>query len=130
MTFHRASLTLCLALILLPALRVAAVTRIHVAPQGNDAHAGTTERPLATPQAARDQTRRIIAQGVAEPVEIVFATGTYRLASSLELRPEDSGAANLRSRGAPHRGPRSSGPVVRPFLKNGARPPTVFGKST
>jgi hypothetical protein len=80
-----------LALALLPAARVAAVTRIHVAPQGNDAHAGTTERPLATPQAARDHARRIIAQGLAEPVEIVFAAGTYRLASPLELRPEDSG---------------------------------------
>jgi hypothetical protein len=84
----------CLALALLPASLVAA-TRIHVAPQGNDANAGTAESPLATPHAARDHVRRIIAQGLTEPVDIVFAAGTYALESTLELRPEDSGTAQF-----------------------------------
>ncbi|PHX86408.1 MAG: hypothetical protein CK538_03180 [Opitutia bacterium] len=83
-------LTVRLALVLLPVALVGA-TRIHVATQGNDAHAGTTENPLATPQAARDQARQIIARGLNEPIEIVFAAGTYKLKSPLELRPADSG---------------------------------------
>lgn len=68
-----------------------AATTIHVAPLGNDSNPGTVERPLLTPQAARDRARRVIAQGLTAPVEIVFAAGTYRLTAPLELRPEDSG---------------------------------------
>jgi len=83
-------LAACLALALLPVSLVGA-TQIHVGPQGNDASAGTAESPLATSQAARDMARRIIAQGLTDPVEITFAAGTYTLASPLELRPEDSG---------------------------------------
>lgn len=83
-------LTACLALALLRVSLVAA-TRIHVAPQGSDANAGSFERPLATPQAARDQARRLIALGLSEPIEIIFAAGTYTLKSPLELRPKDSG---------------------------------------
>lgn len=75
---------------LLPAA-LGAVTVVHVSPAGSDANPGTAERPLATPHAARDQVRRIAAKGLREPVEIVFAAGTYRLAATLALRPEDSG---------------------------------------
>ena len=69
----------------------AAAGVIHVSPQGNDADAGTAESPLATPHAARDKVRRIIAQGLTEPVDVVFAAGTYPMDAPLELRPEDSG---------------------------------------
>ena len=86
------TLTASLALALLP-VSLFAATRIHVSPQGNDANPGSVERPLATPQAARDQARRSIARGLSEPIEIVFAAGTYALKSPLELRPEDSGTA-------------------------------------
>jgi hypothetical protein len=68
-----------------------AAAAIHVSPLGKDANPGTAESPLATPHAARDMVRRIISQGPAGPVEIVFAAGDYTLASPLELRPEDSG---------------------------------------
>ena len=85
-----ALLTTCLALALLP-VSLLATTRIHVAPQGHDGGAGTVEHPLATPRAARDKVRQVIARGLTEPVEIVFAPGTYALESALELRPEDSG---------------------------------------
>ena len=56
MKLYPAALTVCLALILLPASRVAAVTRIHVAPQGNDANAGT---PAAFSQAGQSCGRFI-----------------------------------------------------------------------
>jgi hypothetical protein len=69
----------------------AAAVEIHVSPAGDDRHAGTAGNPLATPQAARDKLRGIIAQGLAGPVEIILAGGTYRLGEPLELRPEDSG---------------------------------------
>jgi len=76
-------------------LPLAAATLIHVAPQGNDANSGTAESPLATPHAARDMVRRVISEGLREPVDIVFAEGTYPLGSTLELRPEDSGTAKF-----------------------------------
>jgi hypothetical protein len=85
-----ALLTTCLALALLP-VSLPATLQIHVAPQGRDGNAGTVESPLATPRAARDKVRQFIARGLTEPVEIVFAPGTYALGSALELRPEDSG---------------------------------------
>jgi hypothetical protein len=87
-------LTASLALALLP-VSLFGATRIHVSPQGNDANPGSVERPLATPQGARDQARRSIARGLSEPIEIIFAAGTYALKSPLELRPEDSGTAKF-----------------------------------
>jgi hypothetical protein len=95
MSLHSIPLAaVCFALTLMPGSLVA-VTRVHVAPHGDDANAGTIERPLATPHAARDRVRRLGVQGLREPVEIVFAAGTYRLGSPLELRPEDSGTENF-----------------------------------
>jgi Right handed beta helix region len=73
----------------------AAATEIHVAPNGNDGNAGTSASPLATPQEARNKVRKIIAQGLSEPVHVVFADGTYLLDSMLELLPEDSGTAGF-----------------------------------
>lgn len=68
---------------------------IHVSPTGNDSNAGTAESPLATPQAARDKVRALVSKGLAEPVNVAFAAGTYALASVLELRPEDSGTKDF-----------------------------------
>jgi len=84
----------CIAQVSLP-LALVAATQVHVAPHGNNANAGTAEKPLATAQAARDKVRGIIAQGLTAPVEIVFAAGTYTPASPLELRPEDSGSGKF-----------------------------------
>ncbi|MFN5560485.1 MAG: right-handed parallel beta-helix repeat-containing protein [Opitutaceae bacterium] len=64
---------------------------LYVSPRGDDANEGTVDRPLATPTGARDRARRIIAQGLTAPLEIVFGGGTYRSGVPLELRPEDSG---------------------------------------
>ncbi|MFM7181944.1 MAG: right-handed parallel beta-helix repeat-containing protein [Verrucomicrobiales bacterium] len=84
------SLPLLAALALFPAC-LGAANHIHVSPAGKDTHSGAEDSPLASPHAAREMARKIIAKGLTEPVEIVFAAGTYRLDSPLELRPEDSG---------------------------------------
>lgn len=68
--------------------------QIHVSPQGKDDHPGTSELPLATPQAARDKARQVIQSGPREPIEILFAPGAYRLSSPLLLGPEDSGGTD------------------------------------
>lgn len=68
---------------------------IHLAPApfGHDGHPGSRDQPVATPQRARDLARACMAGGLTEPLEIVFAAGTYWLDAPLELRPEDSGTA-------------------------------------
>lgn len=75
-------------------LPLAAAVEIHVSPKGDDANPGTPDRPLATPQAARDQLRQVISKGLTEPVNIIFAAGNYLLHSPLELLPADSGTEN------------------------------------
>ena len=82
------------ALTLLPAGNLSAVTEVHVSTQGDDSQPGTVEKPVATPRQARDLVRKIIANGLQSPVEVIFAPGTYELESTLELRPEDSGTAS------------------------------------
>ncbi|MCU0785803.1 MAG: right-handed parallel beta-helix repeat-containing protein [Verrucomicrobia bacterium] len=86
--------SLLAALALLPAL-LSAATEIHVAPApaGNDANPGTALQPVATPQGAQVLVRNLIAAGLSNAVEVIFAAGTYQLAAPLELRPEDSGTA-------------------------------------
>ncbi len=76
---------------------LSAAVEIHVAPapRGDDAHPGTSASPLATPHAAQVQVRRIIAKGLSEPVEVIFAEGIHRMNAPLELRPEDSGTAKF-----------------------------------
>lgn len=66
---------------------------IHVSPLGNDTNPGSAAQPLATPQAARDKIRELITNGLNESVDVIFAKGTYQLATPLELTPEDSGTA-------------------------------------
>lgn len=74
-----------------------AAAGIHVAPPplGNDTHTGGPADPLATPHAARDKARRLIAQGLSQPLDIIFAAGIYPFDAPLELRPEDSGSAEF-----------------------------------
>ena len=75
--------------------QMTAAIRIHVAPQGNDAAAGTIESPLASPRAARERIRDIISKKLTAPVEVIFADGIWHLDAPLELRPEDSGTADF-----------------------------------
>jgi hypothetical protein len=69
-------------------LPVAAHT-VHVAPNGNDANAGTAAAPFATLEKARDAVRaRRAASG---PTVVLLHGGTYRLADTLTLGKQDSG---------------------------------------
>ena len=81
-------------LALLPAT-LAAATRIHIAPSGDDANPGTATQPMGTPQGAQVRVRSLIKAGLSDSVEIIFAAGTYVMAAPLALRPEDSGTATF-----------------------------------
>lgn len=61
-----------------------------VAPDGDDAGAGTVAQPLRTPQRARDLLRPKLA-GADRDVTILLRGGTYYLDEPLTLGPEDSG---------------------------------------
>ena len=67
-------------------------TVIHVAPAGDDASAGTADKPVRTPARARDLVRAAKRQGDG-PMTVRFAAGTYYLAEPLVLGPEDSGTS-------------------------------------
>ena len=56
-----------------------------VAPNGNDAQAGTKDRPFATIERARDAARQ------AKGSIVVLAAGTYRLTKTFTLDDRDSG---------------------------------------
>lgn len=61
---------------------------LHVAPHGDDRHAGTAAAPFATLGAARDAARQVAG---AAPVTIHVADGVYYLPDTLMLTPADSG---------------------------------------
>ncbi|NOX53865.1 MAG: right-handed parallel beta-helix repeat-containing protein [Planctomycetes bacterium] len=63
-----------------------------VAPDGNDAHPGTRERPFATISRARDAVRERIASGpLTSDIQVIIRAGTYRLEEPLVFGPQDSG---------------------------------------
>jgi len=64
---------------------------VYVAPDGNDANAGTKVSPLATLQGARDAVRAIKAKGMAGPIGVRVMPGEYTVTQTLELTAEDSG---------------------------------------
>ena len=77
----------------------AGVTRLHLSPAGNDAWSGRTatmqpgqpDGPLATPERARDQVRKLIAAGLRQPIEVVLHEGIYELPRTLTFGPQDGG---------------------------------------
>ncbi len=65
-----------------------------VAPDGNDANAGTMAAPLATWQGARDAVRAARQRGAWQGGGVVwFRGGTYAMRSTVMLSREDSGVA-------------------------------------
>jgi hypothetical protein len=66
---------------------IAAGAEFYVAPDGDDGGAGTRERPLATPAAARDAAR----QAGAGPHRIALLPGDYFLENTFELDARDNG---------------------------------------
>ncbi len=70
---------------------------LHVAPNGDDAAAGTESAPLATLAGARNAIRKLRADGggvlPAGGVQVVVHGGTYSTSDTLTLTAEDSGTA-------------------------------------
>jgi len=69
----------------------AAPADFYVAVSGSDGNPGTLEQPFATPERARQAVREKIAQGLKQPVTVLFRGGRYALEKTLVLGPEDSG---------------------------------------
>lgn len=69
----------------------ASAREIYVAPGGDDAAAGTKDKPLATLAAAQAAARAAKAAG---PVTVILREGTYYLPNTLIFGPEDSGRAD------------------------------------
>jgi hypothetical protein len=72
-----------------------AITEIHISPVGKDISSGTAGLTVATPQRAQELVRGLIAAGLKEKIDIIFADGIHQLDAPLELRPEDSGTADF-----------------------------------
>ena len=69
---------------------------LYVSPEGNDANPGTRAKPFATPAAARDAVRKLIAAGLKQDVTVRIAPGTYYLPNGLTFGPQDSGTKTHR----------------------------------
>jgi hypothetical protein len=93
----RSLLALAVALVLAPAVSPQPVasstsTSLHVATWGNDRNPGTSERPLATLQAARNAVRTLRAHGLPQGgVTVWIHGGLYLLDGGFSLNAEDSG---------------------------------------
>jgi hypothetical protein len=87
---------------------VAAPLELHLSPQGQDSASGTAEASFATLQRARDEIRRL---RPAAGATVFLHSGTYHLASALDLTQEDSGTeqAPITYRAAPGEKPVLSG---------------------
>ncbi|VAX37789.1 hypothetical protein MNBD_PLANCTO02-885, partial [hydrothermal vent metagenome] len=68
----------------------------HVAPHGNDAHAGTIKKPFRTIQKGQDVVQKIIAKGLNTDVTVFLHQGTYRRKSPLIFDIKDSGTKKYR----------------------------------
>ncbi|MEX0776089.1 MAG: right-handed parallel beta-helix repeat-containing protein [Phycisphaeraceae bacterium] len=82
MNYAAASVLLCAS------VAMAAPTEFCVAPDGDDAGAGTTAQPFATLARAREAVRNAPA---AERRSVVVSAGTYRLTEAFGLDAKDSG---------------------------------------
>ena len=80
----------------------AEATKLYVSTQGNDSWSGTlaepnaarTDGPFASITKARDAVRQIKAKGpLNAPVDVLVRGGTYYLASTFALGPQDSGTS-------------------------------------
>src|SRR4051794_36948004 len=88
--YIRGFVVVLVALIVAPAVSGA---EIFVGVNGDDANAGTREKPVRTLEAARDKVRAM--QPLRGGVEVVIASGTYRISKTFELDERDSGAGAI-----------------------------------
>ena len=73
------------------AATMTSATEFFVAPNGNDADAGTRDKPFATPQRARDAIRAAKRQGDHGSFNVQLGGGLYLLSETLAFNEEDSG---------------------------------------
>ncbi len=83
-----------IGLVLLMLAALPAVADVYVAPDGDDAHAGTKEAPFATVARAREAVREQIAGGAAGEITVFLREGVYTLTEPLAFGPKDSGPAS------------------------------------
>ena len=96
----RQMLALVLATVLIPpasgqhAMGAEDIVEFFVAPNGDDAATGGRDAPFATLQRARDAIRHARSGGGSRHIVVTVRGGTYYLAGTLVLGPEDSGSAD------------------------------------
>ncbi len=69
----------------------ASAAEFYITPIGRDQNPGNKAKPYATLQRARDEVRKLIAQGLKGNITVWVRGGTYTFQEALILGPEDSG---------------------------------------
>jgi Right handed beta helix region len=82
--------------LLLFATRAVFAGNFFVAPDGNDANAGTADKPFATLEHARDAVRAVLARDKTHDVVVTIHGGTYALSRAVAFSLTDSPAENQR----------------------------------
>ena len=75
---------------------------IHVAPAGNDMNPGTADKPFVSLEKARDEIRRLRAEGGGrkpETADVILHGGTYFRDKVFELGPQDSNVRYVAAKG-------------------------------
>ncbi len=67
-------------------------TPLYVSPNGSDENNGSAGSPFGSPQRAIDEVRRLVAEGLTQPVTVYFHAGEYKV-TNLSFTEEDSGTA-------------------------------------
>lgn len=94
----------------------------HVAPDGDDANAGTEEAPFATIGRAQTAVRAANQSGLTDDVVVYLRGGIYRIAEPLRFEPRDGGTAEHSVTYAASDGERvviSGGREIRGWTKTG-----------
>jgi hypothetical protein len=87
--FNRTVCWACVALLCAPLVAQETPRTLHVAPNGDDAAAGTQSAPLQTFRGARDKVRTLDGPG---DITVYFEDGHYYFDEPVRLDIEDSGA--------------------------------------
>ena len=66
--------------------------QLYVSPDGNDAHAGTLDKPLQTMEGARKAVREARMANPGKKVTVLFKDGIYPVNQQVRLTAEDSGS--------------------------------------
>ena len=81
----------CILIIIAATFPLSAQVVFHVDPAGSDGNPGTSDKPFATLQRAREAIRLAAS---AQSRQVIVHSGTYTLSSTFSLDRQDSGTAN------------------------------------